>query len=107
MAVTTKKIQVAVADDRAALVTSWNFLSKANATAEVGVIVRSPRAGSGSAPVRDLLRWARTAVPGYDMSRQLLVEEQAFSPVGGLSETIQPPPTPAPPPGEDREGGRF
>lgn len=69
--------KVAVADAGAALVTSWNFLSRVDPSREVGVVVRAPAGAATSAP-RDLLRWARS-LPSYEMSRQMLVEDAAFA----------------------------
>jgi phosphatidylserine/phosphatidylglycerophosphate/cardiolipin synthase-like enzyme len=72
--------KLAVADDRCALVTSWNLLNRSAPELEVGVRITAPSrpgsAGDGSHPIREILRWARTAVPGYEMSRLVLVNEQ-------------------------------
>jgi len=101
--------KIAVVDNRAALVTSWNFLSKADAGQEIGIVVRSPGPAGGSRPLQDLLRWARSAVPEYTMSRLLLVEEQGFvvnegpGSAGRVADAVQPVPAPAPPPGEGTE----
>ncbi|MFC5261236.1 hypothetical protein ACFPJ1_03865 [Kribbella qitaiheensis] len=96
--------KLAVADARTALVTSWNFMSKADARNEIGVAVRAPGQAASGRPVHDLLRWSSSRL-GYQMSRQLLAQESAFA-LPAKSETADPEPddlrlqTPGPPPGE-------
>ncbi|SCE66050.1 Phosphatidylserine/phosphatidylglycerophosphate/cardiolipin synthase [Micromonospora coriariae] len=75
--------KIVVADDSCALVTSWNMLSRAVPQHETGVHVTAPaEAGGngGSQVIRDILRWARTAIPGYRMSQLMFVTEQDFAP---------------------------
>lgn len=75
---TRTHVKLAVADDRQALVTSWNMLNSRQPGKEVGVLVRHPD-GAGCRIALDLLQWARSAVPAYEMSRLLLVTEQEFA----------------------------
>ncbi|GAB3865979.1 phospholipase D-like domain-containing protein [Dactylosporangium cerinum] len=86
----------AVADDRVALVTSWNLLNQDRPRHEVGLYVTAPPAAEapGCHPIREILRWARTAVPGYEMSRLMLVGEHEFA----LREPNRPPVAPDWPP---------
>jgi len=89
-----------VIDDRAALVTSWEPLGSIHAGSHVGAVVRALDGGSCRASL-DLLRWARSAVPAYDMSRLLLVTAADFAlrlSVGdGPAQTSRQPPHPASP----------
>jgi phosphatidylserine/phosphatidylglycerophosphate/cardiolipin synthase-like enzyme len=71
----------AVADDHTALVTSWNLLSQDRPRQEVGLCITAPAPAQApsSHPIREILRWARSAVPGYEMSRLMLVTERDFA----------------------------
>ncbi|MEV0899976.1 phospholipase D-like domain-containing protein [Actinoplanes sp. NPDC049802] len=76
--------KIVVADDRAALLTSWNMLSRAVPQHETGVRLTAPAAAGGnggSQVIRELLRWARTAIPGYQMSQLMFVTGQDFAPL--------------------------
>ncbi|MFI7553697.1 hypothetical protein ACIBQ2_28630 [Micromonospora sediminimaris] len=75
--------KIVVADDRSALVTSWNMLNRTVPQHETGVHVTAPAAAGGnggSQVIRDILRWARTAIPGYRMSQLMFVTDQDFAP---------------------------
>jgi phosphatidylserine/phosphatidylglycerophosphate/cardiolipin synthase-like enzyme len=70
--------KVAIADDRRALVTSWNMVNSARPNLEIGLELADP-AGDSCRTVVNLLRWARTVVPAYEMSLQVLVTRQDFA----------------------------
>jgi phosphatidylserine/phosphatidylglycerophosphate/cardiolipin synthase-like enzyme len=70
--------KVAIADDRRALITSWNMANSARPGPEIGLDLADP-GGDSCRTVRDLLKWARTVVPSYEMSLQVLVTPQDFA----------------------------
>lgn len=69
--------KIIVADDQAALVTSWNVLSSRSlGTLEIGL---GARCVSGGLPLaRDLLAWAREAYPEYDVACRIRTTSPEF-----------------------------
>lgn len=79
-----------VVDDTEALL-SCRGLIDPRWRAEFSVLLTG-RDGRGHQPIREILRWARAAVPGYDMSRAVLVSEASFAVVANTAP--EPPPAP-------------
>lgn len=91
--------KVAIFDDKAALVTSWNFLNSPNAKRELGVLVRAQPGSDTTSPLQDLLRWTRSTAPRYDMSRLVKVDSFGTLNRSAIAEEVpeSTPPVPGPP----------
>jgi hypothetical protein len=68
---------LAVCDDRWALVSSLNPMGARRGLVEAGLVVEVGPAG-GWSPVEEILRWARDAYPDYPVARGLLVASESF-----------------------------
>ncbi|ANZ36155.1 hypothetical protein BBK82_08835 [Lentzea guizhouensis] len=76
--------KIVIIDDERAFVTSWNMLNKPDPSQEVGVLLAGIENGP-CIPVRELLKWARSIVPDYRTSNQMLVTENDFALRRGLT----------------------
>ena len=95
--------KVAIVDDRAVLVTSWNFLSSTQADGELGVVLRARERERAPLAIDDMLRWVRYISPRYDMSRLLLVESLNREDPASTKVTAHLPADPDPPADEGTE----
>lgn len=96
--------KVAVCDDRAALVSGFNFLSPSQeGVAEVGVLLRAAD-GRACPPIERLLGWARSEFPEYTPA-QLMFGRAADFPFGAEAGAAAPPDRPSPPDVGEPSGG--